>query len=118
MKALTLDFWRAIAFIESYKSAGVPISVVMEDPNGNRPVFNRGVQGRRASKIAQNVGANKRDAILIWEYCVNHGIAIQRITPTAKSITKLSSEQFNKITGWAARTSEHARDAAMLVWGM
>lgn len=31
--------------------------------------------------------------------------------------TKLTAEQFNRLTGWTARTNEHSRDAAMLIWG-
>ena len=33
-------------------------------------------------------------------------------------VTKLSAEQFQRMTNWPHRTSEHARDAAMVVWGM
>lgn len=32
--------------------------------------------------------------------------------------TKLSALQFRNLTGWPARTTEHGRDAAMLVYGM
>jgi len=32
-------------------------------------------------------------------------------------MTKLDREQFKKITGYEGVTSEHARDAALLVYG-
>ena len=32
-------------------------------------------------------------------------------------MTKLSAEQFRRITGWTEQTNEHGRDAAMLVFG-
>jgi hypothetical protein len=36
-------------------------------------------------------------------------------SPKGKECT---GESFNKVTGWNAKTTGHARDAAMLVWGM
>lgn len=114
----TLSFWFAIKAIETYAHMKEPMTVVMEDPNGNRPVFNRGIDGRRASKIAQNVGMNKRDAQLIEAYCLLNDIPILKVRPSAKSMTKLSAEQFEKVTGYKGRTSEHSRDAGMLIWSM
>jgi len=32
-------------------------------------------------------------------------------------MTKLTADQFKRITGWHGRTNEHGRDAAMLVFG-
>jgi hypothetical protein len=117
-KLITGDFWDLIDLLHEYQIAGAYLGVIMEDPNGNKPIFNRGVDGRRASKIAQNVGANKRDATLISDYCVRTFISIRGVVPSSRSLTKLSAEQFASITGWTARSSSHSRDAAMLVWGI
>jgi len=114
----TFSFWEAIEWLNVYNHTMNRPSVIMEDPNGNRPVFSRGIDGRRSSKIAQNVGANKRDAILIAEYCERNNIPITGVTPTARSMTKMKAEAFKTLTGWGRQSSEHSRDAAMLVWGM
>lgn len=64
----------------------------------------------------QGVGSIKRDCGIWEEFCVYHDIAFELVAPKNNK-TKLSAEQFKRYTGWAHRTSEHARDAAMLIWG-
>jgi hypothetical protein len=34
------------------------------------------------------------------------------------AITKMKAEYFRQLTGYKGKTSEHGRDAAMLVYGM
>lgn len=64
----------------------------------------------------QGVGSVKRDA-LIWEdWCKEQEFHYLMVEPKANT-TKLKADQFKKRTGWTKRTSEHARDAAMLVFG-
>jgi hypothetical protein len=65
---------------------------------------------------AQGVGSIKRDCKVWEEFCNFHNIEVQFVIPN-KRITKLNKDQFKKITGWDKRSSEHARDAAMLVFG-
>ena len=94
-------------------------AVVIEDPNANRPTFRQhgGNQFVR-ERISQNVGANKRDAALIHEFCDLHSIASFLIRPTKKSLTKLSAAEFKEYTQWAGGGDQHARDAAGLIFGM
>lgn len=65
---------------------------------------------------AMGAGSVKRDCSIWEEWCdvyrVDH-IAV----PPKNNRTKLSAGQFNGITGYDRRTSEHGRDAAMLVFG-
>lgn len=64
----------------------------------------------------QGAGSIKRDCA-IWEtFCEELGIECRKIAPK-NNYTKLSPEQFKVLTGWSGRTSEHSRDAAMLVFG-
>lgn len=66
------------------------------------------------SKI-QGAGSVKRDA-LIWEdVLTDYGIKFELVSP-ADNTTKLPANQFKLLTGWNKKTSEHGRDAAMLVW--
>ena len=61
-------------------------------------------------------GSVKRDCE-IWEtFCLRERITFHALPPT-KGLTKWSPEAFAGVTGWKGRTSNHARDAAMLVFG-
>ena len=54
----------------------------------------------------------------IWEdFLTDYQIPFEAIAPR-RNVTKLSADQFARITGYKGRTSEHARDAAMLVYGL
>lgn len=64
----------------------------------------------------QGVGSIKRDSAIWQEFCEFHKIPFKAIKP-AKGQTKWSSEYFKRLTGWTGRTSQHARDAAILVFG-
>ena len=61
-------------------------------------------------------GSIKRDCEIWEEYCTERGIPFTAVPPR-KGVTKWDAEQFNKMTGWTGRTSNHARDAALLVFG-
>lgn len=65
---------------------------------------------------AQGAGSVKRDAQIWEEFLKEHHIAHEFVRPN-KKLTKLSDETFKKITGYQGSTSQHARDAAMLVFG-
>ena len=64
----------------------------------------------------QGAGSVKRDCS-IWEtFCEEVGIECRKIAPK-NNYTKLTAKQFKVLTNWAGRTSDHSRDAAMLVFG-
>ncbi|MBR1690590.1 MAG: hypothetical protein IJ713_07435 [Oscillibacter sp.] len=65
---------------------------------------------------AQGAGSVKRDASIWEDFCAEEEIRLVKVPPKYNT-TKLSSEAFARITGYKGRTSEHARDAAMLVFG-
>lgn len=75
---------------------------------------------RRGFKVgnerAQGAGSIKRDCSIWEEFCNKESIQLIKVPPQ-NTRTKLSPEAFAKITGYTKRTSNHARDAAMLVWG-
>lgn len=64
---------------------------------------------------AQGVGSVKRDAQIWEDWCKEQGINFKLIHPAANA-TKKKVEDFTRMTGWAGRTNEHGRDAAMLVF--
>lgn len=117
---LTLTFWETIDTLTALQEEYQIRKVVIEDPNQNKPVFSKkGVsidEVLKREKIAQNVGMNKRDAQLLITYCEKQGLPIIASSPTKKSLTKLSHEQFQRITGISKRCSGHVRDAVMLIF--
>ena len=61
-------------------------------------------------------GAAKRDAKIWEEYLSDLAIPFERRKPEPGR-TKWSEDYWKRITGYAGRTSNHARDAAILVFG-
>ena len=116
-KCETLSFWEAMFKIHLFhvNTAKDSLLVVIEDPNLNRPTFYRpGTNQAIMHRISQNVGANKRDAQLIIEYMDFYKIKYLRVRPTDK---KKNAEFIKKIAPDLGRTSQHARDAYMLIAG-
>lgn len=62
-------------------------------------------------------GAAKRDAKIWEEFLTDYGIPFTAHKPQAGG-TKWDKEYWQKVTGWTGRSSEHSRDAALLVLGM
>lgn len=121
---LTLSFWEAITHLKELRTRhhlGLEkLEVFIEDVTQNKPIFhkdNRPKSGQAHDRISSNVGMNKRDCQLIIEWCQINDVKLTKVRPTKKSFTKLSKEEFKKITGYEGMISEHARDAAMLVFG-
>ena len=113
-KLLTTTFWEALALVETYPASEVV--VVVEDPAQNAPLFDKGVRGaRKRERIAQNVGGVKRESTLLADGLERKGFRVRRIRPRTR---KLDEAQFKRITHYQGRTSQHSRDAAMLVFGL
>lgn len=73
--------------------------------------------GKAGREQLHGAGSIKRDCSLWEEFLTSKGIPFVPVAPKANR-TKMKPEAFAKYTGWAKRTSEHARDAAMLVFGL
>jgi len=101
---------QAMARVRERLASGGLRAVVWEDAR-LRTWF--GAKGREA---LQGAGSIKRDCG-IWEaYLEDLGCTAQKLKPQAGG-TKWPADRFTRLTGWAGRTNEHARDAAMLVYG-
>jgi hypothetical protein len=72
--------------------------------------------GARGSFNHQGVGAVKIISKIFEQAITAQKSRLELIAPKHNT-TKLSADYFSRITGWVGRTSEHARDAAMLVFG-
>jgi hypothetical protein len=103
----TIPIHRALDVVRN--GAG-PMKVIIEDAR-KRKWF-----GDNAKSKQQGAGSIKRD-VSIWEDALTEwGIDFEMVAPK-KGLTKLSPERFKLLTGYKERTSGHARDAAMLVFG-
>ena len=85
--------------------------VVFEDAR-QRTWFGKGDTNAKS----QGAGSVKRDCSIWEDFCRDYGIPFQA-KPPVKGATKVTSDYFKMVSGWTGRTSEHARDAAMLVIG-
>lgn len=110
----TMTITRALelvtANVELCKAFGGEVVVFIEDAR-KRTWF-----GSANREKLQGAGSVKRDCA-IWEtFCEELGVECRKIAPKHNT-TKLSPSQFKVLTNWHGRTSEHSRDAAMLVFG-
>lgn len=104
----TLQLHEALQFVFD-QNMQCDITVFVEDAR-----LREWVTGGREK--LQGVGSVKRDC-KIWEDALDDwDIPFELIAPK-RNTTKLTPEMFKKITGWTGKTSEHARDACMLVYG-
>lgn len=72
--------------------------------------------GKKGKEALQGAGSIKRDCSIWEDFFKAHGIPNRPIPPMAGA-TKWSPALFQAATGWTKPTSEHGRDAALLVIG-
>lgn len=115
----TLPIHRAMELVKEWshphwhneKLYNEEIQVVFEDAR-QRNWFGHGDVAAKA----QGAGSVKRDCAIWEDFCRDYDIPFQA-KPPIKGATKVSPEYFKMISKWEKRTSEHSRDAAMLVIG-
>ena len=93
------------------KDRDVAMDVTFEDAR-QRTWFGKGDTNAKA----QGAGSVKRDCSIWEDFCKDYGIPYWA-KPPGKGMTKVTSDYFRTISGYQGRTSNHARDAAMLVIG-
>ena len=108
----TKTLHRALWLVYDYYFMG-PIKLFIEDPNTWRPF-----KGNKSSNAKiQGAGSVKRDFAIWKEFCDDYSIPFVR-TKIQGTMKKIRPDVFLQLTGWSKLTSEHGRDAAMLVFGM
>ncbi len=73
--------------------------------------------GNAGREQLQGAGSIKRDSTIWSDFLTDNKIKHEAVAPK-RNVTKLKSDTFQNITKWKKRTSEHSRDAAMLVYGI
>ena len=71
--------------------------------------------GNSGREKLQGVGSVKRDCS-IWQDVCDRMEAPYKMIPPKNNITKTKADYFKMLTGWRGKTSEHSRDAGMLVF--
>lgn len=103
-----------------HKAMALVLATALDNPNDTHVYFEdarlRKWFGRSGREQLQGAGSVKRDCAIWEDYLTDYKIPFTTIAPK-NNATKLSADYFAKVTGWTARSSEHARDAAMLVFG-
>lgn len=112
----TMRIHRAIEAVRDWEHDNPgQVRVVFEDARQRRWIPDshdlRREMGRR-----QGAGSVKRDATIWQEALTDYGIPFEAVRPQ-QGLTKWDADTFARITGWTGRTSNHARDAALLVFG-
>lgn len=115
----TMPIHRALSLVESLHHEQADerreVFVIFEDARQRKWLpTERSISEQRGR--LQGAGSVKRDAG-IWEDFLNDYCIPYRAVPPAKGLTKWDANTFKAITKWQGRTSNHARDAAMLVFG-
>lgn len=101
----------AVSFVESLLPDHA-ITLYVEDPNTWKPFGH----GYGAAARLQGAGSIKRDFAIWMEFAKDHGLNVIRMRLQG-TMKKVPADQFKLMTGWKGTTNEHARDAAMLVFG-
>lgn len=91
------------------------ITVYIEDARLRKWIPQEASRSDYRGKL-MGAGSVKRDATIWEDFCREEEIRLVKVPPKYNT-TKLAPLAFARITGYKGRTSEHARDAAMLVFG-
>lgn len=68
-----------------------------------------------ANNIARKIGQVDALCSIIQETCERYDIEYMRVSPKSKG-GKMNADDFNLLTGWAGKSNQHERDAAMVAW--
>ncbi|MEO6610724.1 MAG: hypothetical protein ABIT05_01285 [Chitinophagaceae bacterium] len=73
--------------------------------------------GKSDREQLQGAGSIKRDAKIWEDFLSDIGVDFEMVPPKNNK-TKMADGFFKKVTGHTGSTTEHSRDAAMLVYGL
>ena len=114
----TLPLWKALEETKRLQAEaaanGTRFAVVFEDAR-QRTWFPKERNAAEYRGHLMGAGAAKRDAAIWEEFLTDQGIPFTAQKPRPGQ-TKWNADYWSKLTGWTGRTSEHARDAALLVF--
>ena len=92
-----------------------PNRVIFEDSRLQSHAWTQTASRAASLKMARNVGEIDAWCRLIVGLCETLKIPAHGISPQGKG-AKLDAEKFKAITGWAGKSNQHERDAAIVAW--
>lgn len=108
LKITTTSKDRMLDVLKQIKEEGL-VSVVGIEVSTKTHIYQRdGVNQRAMLRIAQNVGANRAEALRLVGIAMGLGFEVVQMEPKN---TKMDPLIFQKITGYTKKCSSHARDA-------
>ena len=112
----TLSLLQAVDLVRYFWAVRKPdVMVIFEDARQRKWFAPERSRSEYRGKL-MGAGAAKRDAKIWEEFLKDYGIPYEAHKPQAGG-TKWPADHWARVTGWKGRTSEHARDAALLVFG-
>ena len=111
---VTTSIVGAMQIVQQY-AARLDVRLVMEDARQRKWLPRERNESEYRGKL-MGAGSIKRDCEIWQEFADFYHIPLS-LVPPRKGLTKWTAESFARLTGWKGRTSNHARDAALLVWG-
>lgn len=93
---------------------GIDILVRFEDARQRQYLPKEKNNSEYRGKL-MGAGSIQRDCTIWEDFLKGNGIDYEMVPPSS-GMTKWSEEYFRKVTAWQKRTSNHARDAAVLVF--
>lgn len=113
----TIKLHQAMKRVEELKEEyPMAVTVRVEDPRQRTWFGTERMSREEERKKLQGVGSVKRDATIWEDFLTDLGVSFEMVAPK-RNTTKLDQVTFKNYTKWDKRTSEHGRDAAMLVYG-
>lgn len=113
----SMPLHRALRFVQETHKVWEPFTdvvVVVEDARQRRWFPKEKNMSEYRGRL-MGAGAAKRDARIWEEFLEDERIPFEMHKPEAGR-TKWAADYFARVTGWTARTNEHSRDAALLVF--
>jgi hypothetical protein len=104
---MTTTILEAMHQLEALLDEGTLEAVNLEDARMIGGIGNTGFAR------AQGAGSVKRDCRIWEEWAERYGVRLNLISPKHKG-AKMNPVVFGKVFEWDSRTSQHARDAAMI----
>jgi len=112
---LTLSFWETYHRIVARYTPDQAEIVI--EWLGDGALYARSYAGTRAGRdrVASNVGSVRRETVLLAEGLERAGFTVDRRRLPSRA-PKWTAEYLKRVTGYAGRSSAHARDALRIVF--
>lgn len=114
VEIVTEPIHRAFRRVWQWQGQG-KIAVFVEDARKRKWFNDKGLSAKASRGLAMGGASVKRDCKAWEDMLVDANIPHLLIAPKNNK-TKVAATYFKQLTGWERRTSNHSRDAAMLIF--